>query len=646
MGSKLRHLLMFLVIILKEPNMPEADCNALNCAPSSRCSCFSLGLTSIPQDLPRSVHHLYLQFNRISMIRSGAFAKLSQLEWLDLSNNRISMIQPGAFANLSQLKWLDLKDNYISMIQPSTFENLIQLEVLNLSTNRIREIPSGAFANLLHLKWLDLHVNPIKEIRAGAFANYLQLEFLQFGANKMEIVHPGAFANLPRFQKLYLLFNYIKMIQPCTFANLPRLQELALNLNQITMIQPGAFTNLPRLQKLYLYGNQITTILPGTFANLPGLEELNLDKNQITIHPGAFANLPRLQLLKLWHNRMPVIDLSDYGLLQYINVTNLKKNLWQCYCRMVPSGLNNTGRHPLEDRIIVAGPPKFRGQKIAEVIPELVCEEPTISKPPPDIRVTSDTCYNGATASSIVYIFTSEKVNKTRKTLTSTLATPPEKTESNSTHESASSFHTSVFTGGTISGIVFIGTMLFIIWYNRKTTNPPPCPASGANSNIALRSTNTTAVEATGSHQYENVNNQHDQTGQGQSLIVGNLSRNEVLAALKPNTMYAGVGTQSKVQTSTSGHDQTGHGQTQSITESTTSTTAAVVTSGHDQIEQGKSQADRESLTSGHDHQYKYEDKTEQGQSQTIVETLDAENYSYGTGMTASQPNPLYKSVG
>eukprot|EP00058_Branchiostoma_floridae_P005196 XP_002590684.1 hypothetical protein BRAFLDRAFT_89485 [Branchiostoma floridae] len=342
MGRKLRHLLMFLVIILKEPNMPQADCNALNCAPSPRCSCFSLDLTSIPQDLPRSVHHLYLQFNRISMIRSGAFANLSQLEWLDLSNNRISMIQP-------------------------------------------------------------------------------------------------------------------------------------------------------------------------------------------------------------------------------------------------------------------------------------------------------------------------------------------EKTESSSSHESASSFHTSVFTGGTISGIVFIGTMLFIIWYNRKTKNPPPGPASGPNSNIALRSTNTTAVEATGSHQYENVNNQHDQTGQGQSLIVGNLSHNAVLAALKPNTMYAGVGTPSKVQTPTSGHDQTGrgqsqastestisttaavvtsghdqtgHGQCQAITESTTSTTAAAVTSGHDQIEQGKSQASTESLTSAHDHQYKDEDKTEQGQSQAIAETIDAGNYSHGTGMTGSQPNPLYKSVG
>ncbi|KAI8513658.1 corticospinal neuron axon guidance through spinal cord [Branchiostoma belcheri] len=50
MGRKLRHVLIFLLIILKEPNMPEADCM---CKPPLHCSCY--GLNSIPQNLPKSV---------------------------------------------------------------------------------------------------------------------------------------------------------------------------------------------------------------------------------------------------------------------------------------------------------------------------------------------------------------------------------------------------------------------------------------------------------------------------------------------------------------------------------------------------------------------------------------------------------------
>ncbi|CAH1261406.1 Hypp2338 [Branchiostoma lanceolatum] len=95
-------------------------------------------------------------------------------------------------------------------------------------------------------------------------------------------------------------------------------------------------------------------------------------------------------------------------------------------------------------------------------------------------------------------------------------------------------------------------------------------------------------------HQYEDIDNLHGQAGQGQSqantLIVGNTTHNKVLAALRPNPMYAGVGTPSEDSTPTSGHDQTVQGQSQAIAESNTNTTPAVVASGHDQTGQGQSQ--------------------------------------------------------
>eukprot|EP00058_Branchiostoma_floridae_P005224 XP_002590712.1 hypothetical protein BRAFLDRAFT_89518 [Branchiostoma floridae] len=279
----------------------------------------------------------------------------------------------------------------------------------------------------------------------------------------------------------------------------------------------------------------------------------------------------------------------------------------------------------------------------------------------------------------------------------------PDKIESNSSTESAPSFPIPVLAGsvsGSIAGIVFIGAIIFTIWFKKRNKGFPPGPASGHNSNISLRSTNTKAVAVNGSqdHQYEDVDNQHDQTGQGQSqanmeaLTVGKLSHNVVLAALKPNPLYSGVGTPPQNKHSICGHNQTEQGQSQAITKlntnikaavtsdddhqyedvdkqhnqteqgqsqtinkSNTNTTATAVTSGHDhtyedinqhnQQQQGNFQAIAKSnkdttvieTTSGHNHQY------ENAETQAIAESLDVRNNSYGTGPTASQPNPLYK---
>eukprot|EP00058_Branchiostoma_floridae_P024246 XP_002609736.1 hypothetical protein BRAFLDRAFT_78547 [Branchiostoma floridae] len=94
MGTKLRHLLMFLLIILKEPNMPEAGCS---CA-SSGCDCSNQGLTSIPQGLPTSISQLHVTRNQIIMLQAGAFTNLTSLRTLYLPLNQITIIQAAGIA--------------------------------------------------------------------------------------------------------------------------------------------------------------------------------------------------------------------------------------------------------------------------------------------------------------------------------------------------------------------------------------------------------------------------------------------------------------------------------------------------------------------------------------------------------------------
>ncbi|KAI8502364.1 RAM signaling network component [Branchiostoma belcheri] len=255
---------------------------------------------------------------------------------------------------------------------------------------------------------------------------------------------------------------------------------------------------------------------------------------------------------------------------------------------------------------------------------------------------------------------------------------------------------------GSVAGIVLIARIVLTVRY--KMTRQPTL---GLNPDVVVGNTNTTAtvMASDDGNQYEDIDSNHDQTGQGQSqaniqsLEVVSLS-NEVLAALKPNTMYAGMeippsdptstscnnqtgqgqsqvitesNTNPKATVMTSGHDQTGQGQSQVITESNTNPKATIMTSGHDQTGQGQSQAITESntnpkatiMTSGHDQTGQGQsqaitesntnttatvmtsghDQTGQGQCESIAESLDARNLSYGTRQTSSQLSSLYTTA-
>ncbi|KAI8494274.1 hypothetical protein Bbelb_280340 [Branchiostoma belcheri] len=141
---------------------------------------------------------------------------------------------------------------------------------------------------------------------------------------------------------------------------------------------------------------------------------------------------------------------------------------------------------------------------------------------------------------------------------------------------------------GSVCGIVLVGTTILVVWYKMKYRHVP----LGLNHNA---SSNTNAAASV-------LNSDHIQTGQGQCqaniqcLKVDNLSYGQVLAALKENPMYEGLGTTPKdLLVSTELASQSG--QRQNNSEASTNITATVMTSDHDQIGQSRSQAITESNT-------------------------------------------------
>eukprot|EP00058_Branchiostoma_floridae_P017649 XP_002603138.1 hypothetical protein BRAFLDRAFT_63229 [Branchiostoma floridae] len=194
-----------------------------------------------------------------------------------------------------------------------------------------------------------------------------------------------------------------------------------------------------------------------------------------------------------------------------------------------------------------------------------------------------------------------------------------------------------------VFGFVLIGSIILTIYYKRRSSQPP----LGPNPNVIGNNTNATAsvLSSDYDNHYENIDNHHDQTGQGQSQAnaqsqkVGKLSHDEVLAALKPNVMYAGVGSPPNVPASTNNHDQTGQGQSQANTQS-----LKVGSRSHNKVlaalKPNAMYAGVETppkvLASTNNH-----DQTGQGQSHGVK----VGNLSHDEVLAALQPNVMYAGV-
>ncbi|XP_066282497.1 uncharacterized protein [Branchiostoma lanceolatum] len=654
MGRKLRHVLIFLLILLKEPDMLEADCDCSPSPPIRNCRCSDL--TSIPTGVVK----LYLENNGITKIHPGAFSKLPELRTLALSNNQITHI------------------------------------------------------------------------------------------------HSATFSKLLKLQNLWMYYNQIRNIQPGSFSKLTQLDFLDLSSNQITNVTSHTFSNLTKLRKLFLSHNKLTYIESGTFSNLHKLEMLHLFNNQISkIEPGAFPDPSRVRGLELHANQLSVLPPSIHGMLSALSYVQIDHNPWQCDCGMVPFRMKMTGSSLFEDQMTCAQPARFQGRKLKDINPEdLICKETTIStlpvgitypstssagstsSPNAETQSTNDTkatpttlpasqlatVSNGSkllTVTSTVpshyhWYFTSNTNSSVRPT-GNTFGTkaPPispltsHKPESSIPHEST--FPLPVLIGsicGSLSGIALIGSIILTIRYNRETRHPP----SGPNSNVVSTSSNTNASghDQTGQglshgqatqpldvrnlsrnaliaalrpnplytdegkqpvmtrchdHQYEDVDTQPDQTWSRdqattpQSLDASIQSRSELLAALRPNALYQGAKTQGPAYTEITS------GRSQATTQSNTNSTATVMTSGidhqyedmstqHDQTGQDQSQATTQSYTNSTATEILSEDptsteitighdRTGQGQSQS----LEVTNLAYNTQLAASQSNPLYADV-
>ncbi|XP_036990458.2 immunoglobulin superfamily containing leucine-rich repeat protein 2 [Artibeus jamaicensis] len=140
-------------------------------------------LREVPEGLPANVTTLSLSANKITVLRRGAFADVTQVTSLWLAHNEVRTVERGALAVLSQLKNLDLSHNLISSFPWSDLRNLSALQLLKMNHNRLGSLPRDALGALPDLRSLRINNNRLRTLAPGTFDALSALSHLQLYHN-------------------------------------------------------------------------------------------------------------------------------------------------------------------------------------------------------------------------------------------------------------------------------------------------------------------------------------------------------------------------------------------------------------------------------------------------------------------------------
>ena len=271
---------------------------------------------------------LYLHYNQITNIESGAFTGLGGLTSLSLDFNQIASIESGDFTGLGSLTQLTLQYNQIAGIESGDFNGLGSLTSLWVTNNQIAGIESGSFIGLDALTSLNLSSNRITSIESGDFAGLTSVTWLNLGSNQIASIESGSFAAMGQLTYLVFSGNQITSIESGDFAGLGNLKELSLNWNRIASIESGSFAGLGNLTFLDLAGSRLTSIDADMLTGLNKLTFLNFAYNPLThIESGIFSGFGNLEVLCVGVNALTELNLEGAD-FSHLTALSLERNTW------------------------------------------------------------------------------------------------------------------------------------------------------------------------------------------------------------------------------------------------------------------------------------------------------------------------------
>ncbi|XP_070622371.1 toll-like receptor 5 [Erythrolamprus reginae] len=321
--------------------------------------------SSFPRMSALKVLSLGKQLGQPLYVGEGAFAKVSNITFLDLGGNRNLSLHPKAFQGLTKLKvllldtsgfdngilekgyfqdlfsleTLDLRGNNLHRLSPDpTFQGLKKLSILRLSLNKIRTICGDDLQYLSgrHLTFLDLSSNRLSSGRpscANPFLN-ITLGTLDISSNPWNVARAEEFLkslNGTRIQNLKMQhsgaigsgfgFQNLQDISDTTFSGLRHSHIGTFDMSHgfLNTLQASVFSSLPDLNTLLLRSNQINRIQKGAFSGLSKLQVLDLSNNLLgELYAEALEDLKSSPLRRL------ILKSNHLGIVQHNALTGLK----------------------------------------------------------------------------------------------------------------------------------------------------------------------------------------------------------------------------------------------------------------------------------------------------------------------------------
>ena len=123
-------------------------------------------------DLPTELSTLRLDRGGKEILGSGFLSELPGVEAIDVWDESLTTIKAGFFSGLGTLKRLLFDDaGNITRVERGAFAGLTELTKLDLSNNKITTLPDGVFSDLQKLEVLELGGNPLVSLPAEFIAS-------------------------------------------------------------------------------------------------------------------------------------------------------------------------------------------------------------------------------------------------------------------------------------------------------------------------------------------------------------------------------------------------------------------------------------------------------------------------------------------
>lgn len=177
----------------------------LSCDSAGVCDGRSRSLTSIPPGLSASVKRLDLSNNKISSVGRSDLQRCVNLQALVLKSSGVHTIEEDAFASLSRLEHLDLSENHLSNLSSSWFRHLSSLRFLNLLGNPYQSLGGiPLFPHLTNLRILRVGNDGFARMQKTDFAGLAFLDELEIKAPNLQSYKPQSLRSIQNIGHLVL----------------------------------------------------------------------------------------------------------------------------------------------------------------------------------------------------------------------------------------------------------------------------------------------------------------------------------------------------------------------------------------------------------------------------------------------------------